>query len=286
MPFLLRPRSWPQRVSAAWIGALPTLCAVCHIGSPHAVCAPCLARYRDAAPRCIRCGLRLPSTHFGACQACTAQQVAQPSPSLAGVLVAVDYAFPWNRLITRFKDHDALDLATPLVNLMVDSTQTPTGSSMSPAPGRPAWIVPVPASRERLRARGYNPAWELARRVARRLSMPTQPALLHRLTDTSTQRGLDRDARAANVRGVFAVNPNRGLALRDQHVVLIDDVMTTGATLIEAARTLRHAGAASVHAWVCARTPDAPEARRAPPAIQSAAVHPHFEASDVPHRLG
>ncbi len=185
-------------------------------------------------------------------------------------MAAVDYQFPWNHLITRFKDHDALDLAHPLVKLMVGAV---------PAGPKPWVVVPVPASPTRLQARGYNPAWELARRLAAQRGLRAQPHALKRLIDTPPQRGLDRAARALNVRGAFAVHPRHGAMLAGEHVALVDDVMTTGATLAEAAHTVRQAGASSVQAWVCARTPgdEALGDTRALP-------RPLHEPPDVSHR--
>jgi ComF family protein len=112
-------------------------------------------------------------------------------------------------------------------------------------------VLPMPLSSQRLAERGFNQALLLARALApRRIDAD----LLLRVKHTPTQTSLDRDARAANVKGAFAVQPMRAAELRDKRVVLVDDVMTSGASLFSAAATLRQAGVASVVAVVLART--------------------------------
>jgi ComF family protein len=118
-------------------------------------------------------------------------------------------------------------------------------------------VVPMPLGPSRLRERGYNQAWELARRVARQLALPRDPRILERVHDTPRQMSLPTERRATNVRGSFAVPAGALRRLRGRDVALVDDVMTTGATAREAARTLLEAGARSVQVWVAARTPAA-----------------------------
>lgn len=111
-------------------------------------------------------------------------------------------------------------------------------------------LVPIPLHRTRLRERGYDQALELARPLARHLDLPLQAQALMRVRDTSAQSRLNASQRRRNLRDAFAWN--RDIAM-PPHVVLVDDVMTTGATLHSAARALRRAGAVRVDAWVCAR---------------------------------
>ncbi|HZF85986.1 MAG TPA: phosphoribosyltransferase family protein, partial [Burkholderiaceae bacterium] len=105
---------------------------------------------------------------------------------------------------------------------------------------------------QRLRERGFNQALELARRLA---PGRCDPALLLRLRDTPSQAGLPRAQRLRNLRGAFALEPLRRAEVDGRRVLLVDDVMTTGASLAAAAQVLREAGARQVDALVLARTP-------------------------------
>ena len=113
----------------------------------------------------------------------------------------------------------------------------------------------LPLMRPGLRERGYNQAWELARRLARELNLPAQADGLQRWRDTPAQTTLDAAARRANLRDAFLVHPGLAGRLAGRHVALVDDVMTTGATLATTAELLLRAGAREVSAWVLARTP-------------------------------
>lgn len=117
----------------------------------------------------------------------------------------------------------------------------------------PNLLVPIPLSPARLAERGFNQAWEIARPLARHLGVRASATLLSRRRDTISQRTLDLPARQANLRQAFVVSHNT--SPHGLHVGLIDDVMTTGATLREAARVLKAHGAARVTALVALRTP-------------------------------
>jgi ComF family protein len=116
-------------------------------------------------------------------------------------------------------------------------------------------VLAMPLSRERLAARGFNQALEIARRMAPRAKTPAE--LLLRLRDTPPQASLGRGERLANVRHAFGIDPQRGRLVRGRQVLLVDDVMTSGASLFTAAAVLRQAGAARVCAAVLARTGEA-----------------------------
>lgn len=229
---------------------VPGQCLVCGAWATLGLCRACGARFVSTPPRCWSCALRLPpGSHQGAdapplrCAAC----LRQPPP-LDRTIAALDYAFPWSSLLQRYKYQQALELR-PLLLARLDAALERADAEA------PDWLLPVPLSPQRLAERGYNQSLELARALARRRRLRCDAGLLLRLRDGPHQAGATLPARRHNVRRAFAVEPTRQRALRGAHVALLDDVMTTGATLFELARVLRRAGAASVQAWVLARTP-------------------------------
>lgn len=161
-------------------------------------------------------------------------------------MAATDYAFPWDRLLLAFKFHDALDLADALAGRLAAAVQ----QAGHPPPDL---LLPVPSGPGRLRTRGFNPAWEIARRLPLAPGARADARLLLRQADTPHQLALPKDRRAANVRGAFTVEPLRRHELAGRHVAVIDDVMTTAATVGEVATVLRRAGASTVQVWVVAR---------------------------------
>ncbi len=221
---------------------LPTQCAICRSWGSDRICAPCRGRFAPDVTRCERCALRVPE-RISVCGACL-----RSPPPYDSAVAALDYAHPWDRLIAPFKFNAALDLASALARCLADACQRRDVA-------HPGLLLPVPLSPQRLRERGYNQAWEIARRLARVLACPADARLLLRIKDTPHQLALHVDKRAANVRGAFAVEPARLAELRGRTVTVVDDVMTTGATLAEITGVLRQAGAAEVHVRVLARTP-------------------------------
>ena len=114
----------------------------------------------------------------------------------------------------------------------------------------PDFIVPMPLHPTRLRERGFNQALEIARRVAKKSDVALLPDICNRIKDTPSQTGLPWKEREKNIRNAFSCKTD----LRGKHVAIVDDVMTTGATLNELAKALRKCGAARVTGWVVART--------------------------------
>ena len=211
-------------------------CFLCH-GAAGAglLCAACdadLPRLDGAG--CPRCALASPAS--AVCGRC----LAQP-PQYDATIAALAYAFPADALVQALKFRGELAVAPLLAQVLCERI------------GRAAqvdWLIPVPISRGRLRERGYNQSLEIARHVARAQRVELAPQLCRRVRDTAAQTDLPWAARAANVRGAFE---SCG-ALTGARVALLDDVMTTGATLGEIAATLKRAGASSVVNWVVART--------------------------------
>lgn len=228
--------------SAAAALRLPSICAICRGWGRDRVCAACFGRFAAAAPRCSRCALPVPAA-VAVCGAC----LTRP-PSFDAAVACVDYRAPWDQLIADFKFHDALDLAA----VFAASIAAAVTASSAPLP---QLVMPIPLAAGRLRERGYNQAWALARLVARRLGLAADAHLLLRLRETPHQLALPPEQRAGNVRGAFAVEPRRRAEIAGHHVAVVDDVMTTASTAAEASRALKQAGAATVAIWVFARTP-------------------------------
>ncbi len=174
------------------------------------------------------------------------------APAFERCLCVADYSFPWNRLLSRYKFEQAPELASLFAELLCDAAR-------SAAAAIPQAFVPVPLSDERLASRGYDQAWELARRLARAHAVPAHARALVRRFDSRQQTRLSRQERLANLRGAFAVPNAMRAQVQGRYLALVDDVMTTGATAQEAATVLRAAGAARVDLWIVARTP-APDA--------------------------
>jgi ComF family protein len=220
--------------------ALPQRCELCAAPSGNAlVCPGCEIALPRAATTCTVCALPTPVT--ATCGAC----LAQP-PSYDATLAAYVYAFPVDRLVQAFKYHGRLALAEWCADAIV-ATLSKKELSL-PAPSA---IVALPLADERQRERGFNQATEIARVVAARTGIALIRSGVRRVGSSAPQAALPWSERARNVRDVFACT----LDLASARIAVIDDVMTTGATLAEFARTLKAAGAQHVENWVVARTP-------------------------------
>ena len=223
-----------RRAPLRWLFALH--CMVCGEAGQDGrdLCRACHAALPWQGPACLRCALPLPSP--GTCGACL-----QQPPPLTEAHAIFDYVFPLDRLLPRLKFHRDFASGRVLAQAMADHCAHLT---------QPDALLPLPLHRERLRRRGYDQALELARPLANAFNLPLADGLLLRCKSTSAQSRLDAAARTRNLRGAFRVVPGASMP---SHIVLVDDVMTTGASLHAAARTLLAGGARRVDAWVCAR---------------------------------
>jgi ComF family protein len=220
---------------------LPQTCALCagHAGNA-LVCPACAIALPRLPPACPVCAL--PVAVAAVCGAC----LSRPPPFAATVAPFI-YAFPVDRLLQQFKYGGRLAFA----EWAAEELATAAAGALAARDGadRPAVVAAVPLAPARQRERGFNQAHEIAVRVARRLGLPVVNAL-ERTAGATPQAALRWSERARNVRGAFSCGRDvRGLA-----VALVDDVMTTGATVGEAAAALRRAGAARIETWVVART--------------------------------
>ena len=221
----------------------PTLCVVCRRRSLRRVCAPCVAAYAPAPPPPVT--------------ATPAERGARTGERpLSALVAAVPFEFPWAGLVHAMKYGDRPELSQALAPLMVDALRGAID------PRQVDCLVPVPLAEARARQRGYNAPRELARHAAGDLGLRVADDWLLRCRDTPSQARLTREARLQNLAGAFVVPSRATGQVRGRTVVLVDDVVTTGATLEAAAHALRSAGAASVIGWVLARTP-APNASHA-----------------------
>ncbi len=176
-------------------------------------------------------------------QRCGACIVAPPP--LDSCLAALPYDYPWSALVADFKFHQRPDWAASFAALL---RATPW---VEPALDSADLVLPMPLSKERLRERGYNQAFVLARALT---VSKVAPDVLLRVKDTPAQRTLPRSERLRAVQDAFAVDPLQAHRVAKKRLVLVDDVMTSGASLHAAARALRQAGASHITGLVLART--------------------------------
>jgi ComF family protein len=215
-------------------------CFLCRGGTDAArgeslLCAACDADLpRLGGPLCPCCALASPDGML--CGRCLAA-----SPAYDSTHAALAYLFPADVLVQSLKFRGVLALA-PLLGALAGERLASSGVAVD-------MVLPVPLSARRLAQRGYNQAMELARPVARALGAPLEARLCERVRDTASQTDLPWAARAGNVRGAFRC----AAPLEGARLALVDDVMTTGATLAELARTLKRAGAVRIVNCVVAR---------------------------------
>ena len=221
------------------IGPWPSQCAVCHGWQRAPLCEACIALFGQPVPRCQRCALPV-LAGMRQCGSC----IVRPPP-LDQCLAAVPYAYPWSGLVAEFKFREHTAWAKPLARLMRSAPW------VEPALDAADCLLPMPLSRERLQDRGFNQALLLARALD---PERMRGDWLLRVKDTPPQRTLPRHERQRSVRGAFALDPLLAPQLRGRRVVLVDDVMTSGASLHAAAQVLRQAGAAHITGLVFART--------------------------------
>lgn len=230
-----------QRLLAAADRAVPGWCAVCHAWPARALCDACTAEFGRRQARCTRCALPVPD-EVDECGKC----LASP-PLLDACHAAVSYDFPWSSLVAQYKFKGEPGWARVFASLMRGS------EALMQEIQRADIAVPMPLARERLAGRGFNQALELSRLLA---PERTDAGLLLRIRNTPAQSTLERRARIENMQGAFALEPRRAGDARGKRIVLVDDVMTSGASLHSAARVLREGGASHVSAVVFARTHD------------------------------
>ncbi len=215
-------------------------CLLCGSVATEDLCAPCRSSLPHlSSQHCPACAL--PTEEARVCGAC----LAHP-PAFDRTFAAVNYAFPIDALLHSLKYRTNLALAPVLADLLLAQIDKAV---------LPNFIIPMPLHPARLRERGFNQAIEIARRISKKSGVPLLPALCRRVRDTASQTGLPWKEREKNIRDAFDCEGKLNeKQLNGKHIAIVDDVMTTGATLNELARVLRKCGAVHISAWVVART--------------------------------
>ncbi|WP_020677288.1 ComF family protein [Geopsychrobacter electrodiphilus] len=232
-----------QQISGLVDLLFPPVCPICRVllrGASSPFCLSCVSNISPLpAGRCSRCALPFVSENSSAhlCAECCRKPPCFSQVSAAGL-----YAGSLKTALQRFKYSGAIDLDRPLVSLLL-----PRVSSVD----RDDIIVPVPMHVSRLRQRGYNQSLLLAKMLAFKLRRPLCSQVLQRIKDNPPQQGLGARQRALNLGGAF-VSPRR---LDGRGILLVDDVMTTGATIRACAQALMVAGSGQVRVAVIARAP-------------------------------
>lgn len=218
-------------------------CLMCATVAGDPLCPVCETTFFDASVhRCRSCAQRLGPAAGDLCGRCL-----RSPPAFDGSITLADYAAPVDGLIVALKFGHRLEIASSLGRLL--------GAAIAHRAPPTAAIVAVPLAFERQRERGFNQTLEIARVAARTAARPLLPEALLRTRHRPAQEGLLLDERRRNVRGAFAVPAAAERAVAGRELIVVDDVMTSGSTLDEVARTLKRAGAARVVNAIVARTP-------------------------------
>lgn len=216
----------------------PSFCVICKINTPaFPLCKACLRALPTLQDACPRCSHPLP--YHGICGQC----LKRP-PAFDSSIACFEYGTPIKELLYRFKMNAELSLAPIFASLMAHRIKKACGEN--PASFT---LLPMPLHPRRIRYRGFNPTLEIARHLRHRLNMPMNRQLAYRHLHRSAQSGLAFKDRKKNVKGVFKTHHHI-----TQPVAILDDVMTTGATVESLAKTLKKAGAPSVTVWCLAKT--------------------------------
>jgi len=232
---LSQPFSKPNHVKQIF----SSNCILCDSVSGTDFCNACFANLpRQTGNHCTICSKNIAYNQDQSCGAC----LKEP-PVFSATVAALNYTFPVDAMIHALKYRLQLTIAPILANLLIDRIKVTTMNELPDA------IIPMPLHPKRLHERGFNQALEISRYIARQLDIKLLPESCSRIKDTPPQAGLPWKMRSKNVKNVFGGTDN----LSDMHLVVIDDVMTTGATLNALAHQLQKQGASKITNWVIAR---------------------------------
>lgn len=218
-----------------WLCQMPLACA--HWG----ICSRCTQALPTPPPCCPCCGLPCANTHLP-CGRCV-----QKPPEWDSIVFVTDYRPPLNRLVQQFKFNGTVALAPALARLMMlrglEAKRTQSGY-------KPDCMVSVPLHSRRAWRRGFNQSDLLARSLSRWLQCDYFPKGIIRIRAAQTQHQLTARQRRNNLKGAFRVD----FPVAGRHIIIVDDVVTTGSTVAEIARLLKKQGAATIQVWCLCRT--------------------------------
>ena len=239
--------AWSQAARLVLDIALPTLCVACREPvDGEGVCANCWAKLSFIArPFCPKLGI--PFVYDPGPELLSMEAIANP-PAYARARAAVRYDDVARTLVHALKYQDRTDLAPAMGRWMARAGKELLTEA--------DWLIPVPLHWRRAWHRRYNQSGALARIIERQSGVKVRGDLLRRVRATEQQVGLSRPQRASNVQGAFKVSADRRSELAGRRVILIDDVLTSGATVDACARALLRAKAATVDVLVFARVVD------------------------------
>jgi ComF family protein len=240
MPMLFRLPALKPLIRRSLDSLLPRHCLLCGLrsGEGH-LCPPCALELPRIERGCELCGLPMTLASDRVCAGC----LRRPPP-WDGAVAALAYEFPVDHMVRRFKFKRNLAAGQVLGGALLERLRK-SGTE------RPDRIVPVPLHRVRHVLRGFNQAESLARQLGSGLELPVSTHILVRSRWTAPQSGLGSRGRKRNLKGAFRVRADPAIG----HVALVDDVLTTGATLSECTRTLKRHGVRRVSIWIAAVTP-------------------------------
>ena len=214
---------------------LAQTCYLCGNSSSQAICNACLKDLPYKTSACLNCASTL--DEVGICPECK-----QNPPPYTHTQALFSYTYPVDKLIKLAKFHQNLTILKLLANLMAQHL------TMEP---RPDVLIPVPLHSKRLRQRGYNQSLELAKMIAKQSGIPINTRICKRRKYTRPQTALlNAQQREENLANAFKI---KKIPSTWQHIVLIDDVMTTGTTVKQLALAFKAAGISQIDVWCCAR---------------------------------
>lgn len=263
MDIIKPPPRWAQ-LSQQCLRWIPCTCRICHRPAERLLCNDCAQELEFYSDNCEQCGERLPpgqntsqDSFIMRCAAC----ISKPPPFQRTVF-AYRYSGPLPQLIQQFKFSEALLLGNLLAGMVVARLMENDAQNSLPDA-----LIPVPLHPSRLKQRGFNQSLELARKISRGLDLPVYKDILVRTRATPMQSGLKRRERQRNLGGAFSLNTLgdgthikgtvpfvRKMQLEGKHLAIVDDVITTGATVREVAKVLKRARPARITVIAVART--------------------------------